>query len=284
MFGERMLGEFVGVGVHVDESRRHDLAGGVDDGGGGGVRERAHLGDPARPDAHVGLPARGARGWPVWGYHPGTPVSGPRVVTVGDAAGIDGLTGEGIGVAMEQAVVAGDHIAEGLARQHGFELRLVEPDQIEAQFGPALAVLMLTHVNYRTGRMHDMAALTRSAHACGALALWDLAHSAGALPVDLGACDADFAVGCGYKYLNGGPGAPAFAWAHPRHADRLRQPLAGWMGHAAPFDFDARYTPAPGAGRSRTPTGRGGWPCRRTRSTTSSRRSPGWAATRVTSS
>lgn len=146
------------------------------------------------------------------------------------------------------------YIAESLARQHGFSLKLVEPEEIAAQFGPTLAVLMLTHVNYRTGRMHDMAALTRAAHGCGALALWDLAHSAGAVPVDLPGADADFAVGCGYKYLNGGPGAPAFLWAHPRHLARMErddlwQPLAGWFGHAAPFEFTPQYRPAAGIAR-----------------------------------
>ncbi|MFT3954979.1 MAG: kynureninase [Piscinibacter sp.] len=146
------------------------------------------------------------------------------------------------------------YIAESLARQHGFTLKLVEPEEIGAQFGPTLAVLMLTHVNYRTGRMHDMAALTRAAHDCGALALWDLAHSAGAVPVDLNGADADFAVGCGYKYLNGGPGAPAFLWANPRQLARMErddlwQPLAGWFGHAAPFEFTPHYRPAAGIAR-----------------------------------
>ena len=113
---------------------------------------------------------------------------------------------------------------------------------------------MLTHVNYRTGRMHDMAAITRAAHGCGALALWDLAHSAGAVPVDLNGADADFAVGCGYKYLNGGPGAPVFQWARPRHLERMEredlwQPLSGWFGHAAPFDFSPHYRPASGIAR-----------------------------------
>lgn len=141
------------------------------------------------------------------------------------------------------------YIAEGLARQHGMTLELVEPDEIAAQLDDRLAVLMLTHVNYRTGRMHDMAALTRAAHDAGALAVWDLAHSAGAVPVDLNGAQADFAVGCGYKYLNGGPGAPAFVWAHARHADRFSQPLSGWMGHAAPFQFTPDYQPAPGIAR-----------------------------------
>ncbi|MEY3253922.1 MAG: kynureninase KynU, partial [Pseudomonadota bacterium] len=128
------------------------------------------------------------------------------------------------------------YIAESLARERGFELVLVEPEDIEAQLNEQAAVLMLTHVNYRTGRMHDMAALTARAHAAGVLAIWDLAHSAGAVPLDLLGAQADFAVGCGYKYLNGGPGAPAFVWAHPRHVGRFWQPLAGWIGHAAPFE------------------------------------------------
>ena len=108
---------------------------------------------------------------------------------------------------------------------------------------------MLTHVNYRSGRMHDMAALSNAAHEAGALVVWDLAHSAGAVPVDLHADGADFAIGCGYKYLNGGPGAPAFVWAHPRLAERFWQPLAGWMGHAAPFEFTPGYRPAAGISR-----------------------------------
>jgi kynureninase len=141
------------------------------------------------------------------------------------------------------------YIAEALCRERGFELVLAEPEELPALLDARTAVLMLTHVNYRTGRMHDMAALTAAAHAAGALTVWDLAHSAGAVPVDLQAANADFAIGCGYKYLNGGPGAPAFVWAHPRHASRFWQPLAGWMGHAAPFEFTPGYRPAEGISR-----------------------------------
>ena len=141
------------------------------------------------------------------------------------------------------------YIAEALARERGFELQLAEPDELPGLLNERTAVLMLTHVNYRTGRMHDMAALTAAAHAAGALTVWDLAHSAGAVPVDLRAAEADFAIGCGYKYLNGGPGAPAFVWVHPRHVDRFWQPLAGWIGHAAPFAFTPGYRPAAGISR-----------------------------------
>ena len=141
------------------------------------------------------------------------------------------------------------YIAEGLCKERGYTLKLVEPEDIAAALDSDLAVLMLTHVNYRTGAMHDMAAVTAAAHAAGALVIWDLAHSAGAVPVDLKGSNADFSIGCGYKYLNGGPGAPAFAWVHPRHADRFWQPLSGWWGHAAPFAFTADYQPAAGITR-----------------------------------
>ena len=145
------------------------------------------------------------------------------------------------------------YIAQSLAQQHGARLELLEAEEIPARLsgarGQDVAVLTLTHVNYRTGRMHDMAGLTARAHAAGALTVWDLAHSAGAVPVDLSGAGADFAVGCGYKYLNGGPGAPAFVWAHRRHVDRAWQPLAGWIGHAAPFEFTPDYRPAPGISR-----------------------------------
>ena len=141
------------------------------------------------------------------------------------------------------------YIAEALCKQHGLELFLVELEDIEAALTPEVAILMLTHVNYRTGAMHDMAALTAAAHDQGITVVWDLAHSAGAVPVDLTQAQADFAVGCGYKYLNGGPGAPAFVWVNPRHADRFWQPLAGWWGHALPFAFTPDYRPAAGIAR-----------------------------------
>ena len=146
------------------------------------------------------------------------------------------------------------YIAETLAREQGFELVLIDADELPAHLNDTLAVLMLTHVNYRTGRMHDMAGVTHAARAAGALVVWDLAHSAGAVSVNLTTADADFAVGCGYKYLNGGPGAPAFVWAHPKHTQRMdregtRQPLSGWFGHAAPFEFTPDFRPAIGIQR-----------------------------------
>ncbi|MDR6860273.1 kynureninase [Variovorax guangxiensis] len=141
------------------------------------------------------------------------------------------------------------YIAESLCRERGFTLKLIDESELPAVLDDQVAVLMLTHVNYRTGAMHDMKALTAAAHAAGALTVWDLAHSAGAVPVALNDCEADFAIGCGYKYLNGGPGAPAFVWVHARHASRFEQPLSGWFGHAAPFEFTPHYRPAPGVTR-----------------------------------
>jgi kynureninase len=141
------------------------------------------------------------------------------------------------------------YIAQALCQERGYELVLIEPEEINASLTAEVAVLMLTHVNYRTGAMHDMATITAAAHAEGILTVWDLAHSAGAVPVSLTAAKADFAVGCGYKYLNGGPGAPAFVWVNPQHAERFWQPLAGWWGHAAPFAFTPDYQPAPGITR-----------------------------------
>ena len=140
------------------------------------------------------------------------------------------------------------YIAAGLAALLGqarCELRCVPMESLAAALTEEVAVLLLTEVNYRSGERLAMRLWSRRARDCGALTLWDLAHSAGALPVHLDDCGADFAVGCGYKYLNGGPGAPAFVYVNRAHGD-LRQPLSGWLGHRAPFDFAAEYAPAPG--------------------------------------
>ena len=141
------------------------------------------------------------------------------------------------------------YIAEGLVELCGPEtcvLKRVEDGDIEAALDETVAVLMLTHVNYRSGKILDMKHLTRLAHDKGILVIWDLAHSAGALPLELDEWGVDFAVGCGYKYLNGGPGAPAFIYVAKCHQDRIRQPLSGWMGHKQPFSFDQNYLAAPG--------------------------------------
>ena len=143
------------------------------------------------------------------------------------------------------------YIAEGVADLLGVELRRVDPEtrSVIAALGPRVAVLAMTHVDYRSGRIHPMREITAAAHAAGALTLWDLSHSAGALELDLDAAGVDLAVGCGYKYLNGGPGAPAFAFVARRHIDRVRHPLTGWLGHAAPFAFADDYAPAAGIDR-----------------------------------
>lgn len=149
------------------------------------------------------------------------------------------------------------YMAEGLAALagKGHELRLIDgPDDLDAAIDTDVAVVMLTHVNYRTGRVFDMEAVTRVTHEAGALVVWDLAHSAGALPVDLDGAGADFAIGCGYKYLNGGPGAPAFLYVSPEMQDKTTQPLSGWFGHEAPFAFDHSYRPAKGIQRYLTGT------------------------------
>ncbi|MBP6018845.1 MAG: kynureninase [Burkholderiaceae bacterium] len=145
------------------------------------------------------------------------------------------------------------YIAQGLTRwlDQGYSLRLVDtPDELQAAVTDDTAVLMLTHVNYRTGQLLDMQALTAHAHDQGALVVWDLCHSAGAVPINLTAANADFAVGCTYKYLNGGPGSPAFIWVAPKHQAQFSHPLSGWWGHAAPFDMDPAFTPAPSIRRA----------------------------------
>ena len=135
-------------------------------------------------------------------------------------------------------------LVEFLGRQH--RIKMVEEDEVAESIDEDTAAVFCTQINYKTGRLHDMAKITKAAHAKGALAIWDLAHTAGCVPIELNKIEADFAVGCGYKYLNGGPGAPAFVFAPKRHHDKVRQPLTGWLGHANPFEFGLDYKPAKG--------------------------------------
>lgn len=148
------------------------------------------------------------------------------------------------------------YMAEGLIKTLGqdYELRLVEPDAVIDHLDESVAALLLTQVDYRSGRLHDMAGLTQKAHSHGVVAIWDLAHSAGAIPVDLATCNPEFAAGCTYKYLNAGPGAPAFIYVRPDIADDVEPALSGWMGHAAPFGFETSYKAAPAIERMRVGT------------------------------
>jgi kynureninase len=149
-----------------------------------------------------------------------------------------------------------NYVAQGLLAQldRGHEIRFVEAGDIEAALDADVAALCLTQVHYKTGRVHDMAALTAAAHAVGALAVWDLAHSAGVLPLHLDTDRVDFAVGCTYKYLNGGPGSPGYLYVAQRHQAAAEQPLTGWWGHADPFAMERDYRPADGVARMLTGT------------------------------
>ncbi len=216
------------------------------------------------------------RGWNSAGWMAQPRVVGDRIarligapagsVVVGDTLSIKVYQALAAALAMrpDRRVILSDsgnfptdlYMAEGLIETlgRGHVLKVVAPEEVEAAIGEDVAVLMLTEVDYRTGRLHDMAALTARAHAAGVVTVWDLAHSAGALPVDLAGSGADFAVGCTYKYLNGGPGAPAFIYVAPRHAQTARPALSGWMGHEAPFAFDRSYRPGEGVERMRVGT------------------------------
>ena len=223
-----------------------------------GWNEAGWMDEPARVGARIGR----LIGAPADSVVVGDTLS-VRVFQVLDAA---------LGIHPDRPVVLSDtgnfpsdlYVADALLRRlhggaregHGTpkRLELVRPEDVARRLDDSIAALLLTHVDYRTGRLHDMAALTRAAHAHGIPVVWDLAHSTGAVEVDLAAIDADFAVGCTYKYLNGGPGAPAFAVVAPRHQERIEPILAGWLGHAAPFAFERAYRPAPGVGRLRIGT------------------------------
>jgi kynureninase len=187
--------------------------------------------------------------------------AGPGEVVVTDSTGIDlhkalqaaiGLAPAGRRrILMEGSnFPTNNYMTQGVAAQlPGCEVVFTEGEGIAQAIDERLSVLCLTHVHYKTGAIHDMAALTARAQAAGALVIWDLCHSAGVLPVDLNGCNADFAVGCTYKYLNGGPGSPAFIFAATRHHAEMRQPLTGWWGHAEPFAFERDFRPRAGIGR-----------------------------------
>lgn len=142
----------------------------------------------------------------------------------------------------------------GIAHDRGRRLVVVEPDSIETAISPSVGAVSLTQVDFRSGRLHDLGAITRKVHEVGGLAIWDLSHTAGAMPIDLELNDVDLAVGCGYKYLNGGPGAPAYIYVRPDLDAEVRNPIAGWFGHRRPFDFSAEFVPDDGVGRMRVGT------------------------------
>ena len=190
----------------------------------------------------------------------------PGTVVMGDTLSIKvyQAVAAALEMRLERRVILSDHgnfpsdlyMVDGLIRSlgRGHELRLAAPEDVAGALDESVAVLMLTEIDYRTGRRHDMGRLTEAAHAAGALTIWDLAHSAGALPIDLDAATADFAVGCTYKYLNAGPGAPAFIYVASEHIDRVQPALSGWLGHASPFAFDLDYRSGPGIERMRVGT------------------------------
>jgi kynureninase len=216
------------------------------------------------------------RGWNAAGWYVQPRKVGDRVARLIGAAPDTVVMGDTLSIKVYQAlsaalelnpdrrVVLSDsgnfpsdlYMADGLLKSlgRGYELKVVEPETVEQAIDGTIAAIMITEVDYRTGRRHDMKRITAKAHAEGAIAIWDLAHSAGAVDVDLTGAGADFAVGCTYKYINGGPGAPAFIYVAPRHAGRLRPALAGWQGHEVPFAFDLDYRPAPGIERMRVGT------------------------------
>lgn len=185
----------------------------------------------------------------------------PEEVVVADSTSINIFTTLSAAVQLnpERSVILSEtgnfptnvYMMQGLSANSAASIRhqMVPTDELEAHFNDDVAALLITQAHYKTGYLHDMQAITRAAQAKGILVIWDLCHSAGALPIDLNACNADMAVGCGYKYLNGGPGAPAFIFVAERHQENVMPVLSGWLGHARPFDFSDQYVPAPGIDR-----------------------------------
>ena len=201
----------------------------------------------------IGLPQRlGARIAPLVGADPGE-----VIVTDTTSTNLFKLIAAALAARPDRDVILSEagnfptdlYMAQGVAAMRGARLQTSASADIPAALDDRVAVLLLTHVHYKSGQMHDMAAITAAAHAAGALVVWDLSHSTGAVPVNLNGCRADLAVGCGYKYLNGGPGAPAFLYVARHLQESLQSPLSGWMGHAAPFAFEDDYRPAPGIDR-----------------------------------
>jgi kynureninase len=190
----------------------------------------------------------------------------PYSVTVGDTLSIKVFQAlaAALAISPQRKVILSDtgnfptdlYMADGLATllSQGHEVRTVDPEHVSSHLSEEIAVLLLTEVDYRTGRRHNMAELTNKARQLGIVTIWDLAHSAGAFPVNLSACNVDFAVGCTYKYINGGPGAPAFIYVAPRHVATVRPALSGWMGHNAPFAFSRDYVPGQSTTRMRVGT------------------------------
>ncbi|NEB91967.1 kynureninase [Streptomyces bauhiniae] len=191
--------------------------------------------------------------------------AGPGQVVAGDSTSVNvykalvaavRMAGEGRDEILVDATTfpTDGYIANSAARMTGCTLRPLTPAEIPAALGPRTAAVLLNHVDYRTGRLHDLPALTAAVHDAGALVVWDLCHSAGALPVGLDAHGVDLAVGCTYKYLNGGPGSPAYLYVRDDLQDRFDSPLPGWNSHAEPFGMNPEYTPVPGARRGRVGT------------------------------
>ncbi|WP_167158779.1 kynureninase [Streptomyces sp. MBT27] len=191
--------------------------------------------------------------------------AGPGTVVVGDSTSVNvfkalvaavRMAGEGRDEILVDASTfpTDGYVAESAARMTGRQIRALAPAEIVAALGPRTAAVLVNHVDYRSGRLNDLPRMTAAIHAAGALAVWDLCHSAGALPVGLAAHDVDFAVGCTYKYLNGGPGSPAYLYVRADHQARFDTPLPGWNSHEDPFGMRPAYVPGEGATRGRVGT------------------------------